>query len=162
MSLLCLAHHAVRLWRSPRRWPRGATNPVQNRWKFHVSFPLSWRRWPFSIKQNRWLCCICAALSLAADKTDSLAAGNIAEMSPQQWVGTNVTCCCRMNMPSAGRAKFTDCNAHEDKKVISKQLSKLCVPKLCQAAQGNVNCSRMRTRIWSREGAARTECKCST
>ena len=29
MSLLCLAHHAVRLWRSPRRWPPGATNPVQ-------------------------------------------------------------------------------------------------------------------------------------
>ena len=42
MSLLCLAHHAVRLWRSPRRWPRGATNPVQIRWKSYVSFPLSW------------------------------------------------------------------------------------------------------------------------
>jgi len=44
-SLLSFAHHAVRLWRSPRRWPRGATNPVQIRWKSHVSFPLSWGRW---------------------------------------------------------------------------------------------------------------------
>ena len=41
-----------------------------------------------------------------------------------------------MNMPSAGRAKFADCNVYEDKKVISKQLSKLCVPKLRRAAQG--------------------------
>jgi len=57
--------------------------------------------------------------------------GNIAKMSLQQWVGTIVAlCCCRMNMPSAGRAKFANCNAHEDKKVISKQVSKLCVPKL--------------------------------
>jgi len=59
-----------------------------------------------------------------------------------------------MNMPSAGRAKFADCNAHEDKKVTSKQLSKLCVPKLRRAAQGKVNCSRMTTRSCSREGAA--------
>ena len=67
----------------------------------------------------------------AADKTDALAASNITKMSLQQWVGTNVAlCCCAMNMPSAGRAKFADCNAHEVKKVISKQLSKLCVPKL--------------------------------
>jgi len=73
---------------------------------------------------------LCSAF-IAADKTDALAAGNIAEMSLQQWVGTNIAlCCCLMNMPSAGRAKFADCNAHEDKKVISKQLSKLCVPKL--------------------------------
>jgi len=49
--------------------------------------------------------------------TDALAAGSIAEMSVQR-VGTNVAlCCCRMNMPSAGRAKFTDCNVHEDIKV---------------------------------------------
>jgi len=90
----------------------------------------------------------------AADKTDALAAGNIAKMSLQQWVRTNVAlCCCRMNMPSAGRAKFADCNAHEDKKVISKQLSKLCVPKLRRAAQGKENCSRMTTRSCSR-GAA--------
>ena len=34
-----------------------------------------------------------------------------------------------MNMPLARRAKLADCNAHEDKKVISKLLSKLCVPK---------------------------------
>jgi len=41
---------------------------------------------------------------------DALAAGSIAEMRVQR-VGTNVTlCCCRMNMPSAGRAKFADCN----------------------------------------------------
>jgi len=52
--LLCLAHHAVRLWRSPRRWPRGATNPVQIRWKSHVSFPLSWGRWPSLIRRNRY------------------------------------------------------------------------------------------------------------
>ena len=25
MTLLCLAHHVMRLWLSPRRWPRGAT-----------------------------------------------------------------------------------------------------------------------------------------
>jgi len=69
-------------------------------------------------------------LVTAADKTNVLAAGNIAEMSLQR-VGTNVALCfCLMNMPSVGRAKFADCNAHEDKKVISKQLSKLCVPKL--------------------------------
>ena len=59
-------------------------------------------------------------------------------------------CCCRMNMPSAWRAKFADCNAHEDKKVISKQLSKLCVPKLRRTAQGKGNCSRMTTRSCSR------------
>jgi len=29
VSLLFLAHHAVRLWRSPRRWSRMATNPMQ-------------------------------------------------------------------------------------------------------------------------------------
>ena len=38
MSSLCLAHHAVRLWRSPRRWSRGTTNPVQICWKSHVFF----------------------------------------------------------------------------------------------------------------------------
>jgi len=103
----------------------------------------------------------CSAFT-AADKTDALAADNIAKMSLQQWVGTNVALrCCRMNMPSAGRAKFADCNAHEDKKFISKQLSKLCVPKLRRAAQGKGNCSRMRTRSCSREGAARTECRCT-
>jgi len=97
---------------------------------------------------------LCSA-STAADKTDALAASNIAEMSLQR-VGTNVAlCCCRMNMPSAGRAEFADCKAHEDKKVISKQLSKLCVPKLRRAAQGTVNCSRMTmTRSCSREEAA--------
>jgi len=31
VSWLCLAHHAVRLWRSPRRWPHGATKHVQIR-----------------------------------------------------------------------------------------------------------------------------------
>jgi len=78
---------------------------------------------------------LCSAFP-AAGKTDALAAGNIAKMSLQQWVRTNVAlCCCRMNMPSAGRAKFANCNAHEDKKVISTQLSKLCVPKLRRTAQ---------------------------
>jgi len=102
---------------------------------------------------------LCSAFT-AADKTDALAAGNIAKMILQQWVGTNVALwCCRMNMPLAGRAKFANCNAHEDKKVISKQLSKLCVPKLRRAAQGKGNCSRMRTRSCSRERAAQTEGK---
>ena len=92
---------------------------------------------------------LCSAFT-AADNTDALAAGSIAEMSVQ-WVGTNVVlCCCRMNMPSAGRAKFADCNAHDDKKVISKQLSKLCVLKLRRAAQGKGNCSRITTRSCSR------------
>ena len=87
---------------------------------------------------------LCSAFT-AADNTDALAAGSIAEMSVQR-VGTNVAlCCCRMNMPSAGRAKLADCNVHEDNKVIGKQLSKLCVPKLRRAAQETVNCSRMTT-----------------
>jgi len=99
---------------------------------------------------------LCSAFT-AADKTDALAAGSIAEMSLQR-VGTNVAlCCCHMNMPSAGRAKFADCNVHEDKKVISKQLSKLCVPELCRAAQGTVNCSRMTT-----TRSCSNECSCST
>jgi len=34
---------------------------------------------------------LCSAFT-AADKTDTLAAGNIAEMSLQQWVGMNVRC----------------------------------------------------------------------
>jgi len=104
---------------------------------------------------------LCSAFT-AADKTDALAADNIAKMILQQWVGTNVAlwCCC-MNIPLAGRAKFANCNAHEDKKVISKQLSKLCVPKLRRAAQGKGNCSRMRTRSCLRERAAQTECRCS-
>jgi len=77
---------------------------------------------------------LCSAFTVT-DKTDALAAGSIAEMSLQR-VGTNVALyCCRMNTPSAGRAKFADCKVHEDKKVISKQLSKLCVPKLRRAAQ---------------------------
>jgi len=59
---------------------------------------------------------LCSAFT-AADKTDALAAGSIAEMSLQR-VGTNVAlCCCRMNVPSAGRVKFAICNVHEDKKV---------------------------------------------
>ena len=100
---------------------------------------------------------MCSAFTVA-DKTDALAAGNIAKMSLQQCVGTNVAlCCCRMNMPSAARAKFADCNAHEDKKVISKQMSKLCVPKLRRTAQGTVNCSRMTTRSCSHEEVVRTE-----
>jgi len=36
-----------------RRWPCGATNPVQIRWKPHVSCPLSWGRWPSLIRRNR-------------------------------------------------------------------------------------------------------------
>jgi len=98
---------------------------------------------------------LCSAFT-AADKTDALAVGSITEMSLQQ-VGTNVALCfCHVNMPSAGRAKFAHWNVHEDKKVISKQLSKMCVPKLRQAAQGTVNYSRMTT-----TRSCSNECNCS-
>jgi len=51
---------------------------------------------------------LCSAFT-DADKTDALAAGNIAKMSLQLWVGTNIVLyCCHMNMPSAGRAKFAE------------------------------------------------------
>jgi len=43
----------VCLWRSPRRWSRGATNPVQIRWKSHVSVALPWGKWPYLIRRNR-------------------------------------------------------------------------------------------------------------
>ena len=70
----------------------------------------------------------------AADNTDAIAVGSIVEMSVLR-VGTNVPLCsCRMNMSLVGRAKFADCKVHEDNKVISKQLSKLCVPKLRRTA----------------------------
>jgi len=32
-ALLCLAHHAVHLWCSPKRWQRRAVNSMQIRWK---------------------------------------------------------------------------------------------------------------------------------
>jgi len=38
VPLLCFAHHAVRLWCAPRRWPCGATSPVQICWKLYT-FP---------------------------------------------------------------------------------------------------------------------------
>ena len=60
-----------------------------------------------------------------------------------------------MNVPSARRVKFADYNAHEDRKVISKQLSKLCVAKLRRVTKGKGNWSRMTTRSSSR-GAARS------
>jgi len=47
-SLLCLAHHAVRLWCSPIPWSRGAINSVQIHWDcplFLSSFQI---RWPSS------------------------------------------------------------------------------------------------------------------
>ena len=44
----------MRLWRSPRCWPPGATNPVQIRWKSHVSFHVSWGRWPSLTSRNRF------------------------------------------------------------------------------------------------------------
>ena len=58
VQTLCLAHHVVHLWRSPRRWSCGATNPVQIRWKSRVSFPLSEERWLSLIIQNRWVWCV--------------------------------------------------------------------------------------------------------
>ena len=42
MSLLCLAHHSVRLWCSPVRWPRRAVNPVQIRWNSSRFPPSFW------------------------------------------------------------------------------------------------------------------------
>jgi len=85
------------------------------------------------------------------DKTDALAADNIAKMTLSAWVGTNVALYyCRMNIPSAGRTKFADYNAHEDKKVTSKQLSKMCVTKLRRVVQGKGNYPRMTTRNCSR------------
>jgi len=63
-----------------------------------------------------------------------------------------------VHMPSAGRAKIADCDAHEDKKVISMQLSRLCVPH--RAVQGAVNYLRIAAGSCSREGAVRTECRC--
>ena len=38
VSSLCLAHHAVCLWCSPRRWSRGTTNPMQIHWNC-ATFP---------------------------------------------------------------------------------------------------------------------------
>jgi len=96
---------------------------------------------------------LCSAFT-AADKTDALAAGNIAEMSRQQWVGTNdVLCICPR--PGVPRSPTTTL-----KKVIGMQLSRLCVPGLRRAARGAVNCSRMAADSCSREGAVRTECRC--
>ena len=43
----------VCLWRSPRRWPHWVMKPMQIRWKSHVSFPVSWGRWPSLIRRNR-------------------------------------------------------------------------------------------------------------
>ena len=42
-----------------------------------------------------------------------IVAGKIAEVSFQQWVGTNddALCCCCMNMLSAGRAKIAECGS---------------------------------------------------
>ena len=57
-----------------------------------------------------------------------------------------------VHMPSAGRTKFADCDAHEDKKVIGMQLSRLCVPGLRRAARGAVNCS-CTARAWRRTAA---------
>jgi len=38
VSSMCLAHHAVHLWCSPRRWPRWETKPVQIYWNC-ATFP---------------------------------------------------------------------------------------------------------------------------
>jgi len=64
VSLLCLAHHVVRLWRSPRRWPCEATNPVQIRWISHVSFPLFCGRWLSLIRRNRLYLCTCVCVRM--------------------------------------------------------------------------------------------------
>ena len=68
-------------------------------------------------------------------------------------MGWNKRCVVLLSHEYALGRAFADCNAHEDKKVISKQLWKLCVPKLRRAAQGKGNCSCMTTRNCSR-GAA--------
>ena len=52
-SLLCLAHHAVRLWCSPIPWSRGAINSVQIHWDCPLFFSSFQRRWPSLIRRNR-------------------------------------------------------------------------------------------------------------
>jgi len=77
---------------------------------------------------------LCSAFN-DADKTDALAAGSIAEMSLQR-VGTNdALCCCRMNMPSAGRAKFADCNVKKKKTFTKTRRSSAnsCRNCVCQS-----------------------------
>jgi len=65
VSLLCLAHHAVRLWRSPRCWPPGATNPVQIRWKSESCFlPCFLGKMTVFDKTESLVMMPCAALSL--------------------------------------------------------------------------------------------------
>jgi len=55
VSLLCRDHHAVHLWCSPRRWPRGATNQVQIHWICSHFLPPFQGRWPLLIRRNRSL-----------------------------------------------------------------------------------------------------------
>ena len=94
----------------------------------------------------------------AADKTDVLAAGNIAEMSLQQWVGTNVAlCCCRMNMPSAGRAKLADCNAHENKK-SSANSCRSCVCQSCVELHKELLTRRSCSNRMQMQRTTRTSC----
>ena len=52
VSLLFLAHHAVRLWCSPRRWHHGATNPEQIHWNYSKSLLSFQGTWPSLTRGN--------------------------------------------------------------------------------------------------------------
>ena len=161
------------LRRSPRRGPHGAAILT---WNPFPSRPTSFTR-PGPVNDPGhsdslvMIATVNASIANAPATTSAMAAASEVSawranphcsrqdrrMSFQQWVGTNddALCCCCMNMLSAGRAKIADCDAHEGKKVIGMQLSRLCVPRLHRAARGAVNCSRMAAGICSR-----AECRC--
>jgi len=84
VSSLCLAHHAVRLWSSPTRWPRGATNHVQIRWRCAHFLPSIQVRWPSFDKTE--------SLSKDAQVCFTSLTGNIL-LWCQSWPGCSWCCC---------------------------------------------------------------------
>jgi len=88
--LLCLTHHAVRLW-IPRRWPRGATNPVQIHWNCARFLPSFQGRWPSLIRRNPSL-----------QQTASLCNPNLLSV----WSG-----CCLETQHTAAHCKTLQCTA---------------------------------------------------
>jgi len=99
---------------------------------------------------------LCSAFT-ATDKTDALTADNIAEMSRQQWVGTNdVLCICpRPGVPSSPIVTLTK---------TRRSSACNCQGCVCRGCVGLPK-ERSTARAWrrascSREGAVRTECRC--
>ena len=143
--------------RSPRRRPHGAANPTWISWKSAHLFP------PVKDKEGRLGKTPSLVMSPAVQRfhccrQDRRACGrqhHRDEPSAMGWNERRV-----VHMPSAGHTKFADCDAHEDTRVIGMQLSRLCVPGLHWAAQGEVNYLRIAAGSCSREGAVRTECRC--